>query len=73
MSRTIRKTDSIIYGGKCHCDMCGINNADTKNRKVYLSNGIVPCEKRPHSSNKRLTRKLLRARLKKELRNGEME
>lgn len=68
MSRTVRKSDPIVYGSDCHCDACGIKKANGYNRKVYLENGIAPGTRRPHSDNKRRTRKLLRARLKNELR-----
>lgn len=32
---------SMFGGGKCHCDMCGENNAGNRTRKLYLSNKLA--------------------------------
>lgn len=69
MSRTIRNNDPIVYGGKCHCPMCGINQADKYNRNIYLRYGIKPGDYRISSDEKKQNHKILRNRLKKQLRN----
>jgi hypothetical protein len=64
-------------GGKCRCPICGKKNAG-KNRptKLYRENGICKDESGRYidfGNNKRAARKLLRARMKRELINWNME